>query len=96
MLRCPESGRVCPSLHSYISTAVVSSSYSPRSSVSATTLTMRSTTVGSTLLLLAAAAAAQTTEQVLTIQTSVPTGTSSICYEVCVNEPCYACAPQTS
>lgn len=68
---------------------------------------MRSTTVGSTLLLLAGAAAAQqtesvvteipsslvqTTEQVFTIQTSVPTGVSSVCYEVCVQEPCNACA----
>lgn len=68
---------------------------------------MRSTTVGSTLLLLVGAATAQqsesvvteipssliqTTEQVFTIQTSVPTGASSVCYEVCVQEPCYACA----
>lgn len=53
---------------------------------------MHSSTIGSTLLLLAAGAAAQTSEQVLTIQTSVPTGTSSVCYEVCIQEPCYACA----
>jgi hypothetical protein len=67
---------------------------------------MRSTTVGSALLLLAGNAIAQsesvvteipssliqTTEQVFTIQTSVPTGVSSVCYEVCVQEPCYACA----
>ena len=67
---------------------------------------MRSTAIGSTLLLLAGAAVAQsesvvtevpssliqTTEQVFTIQTSVPTGTTPICYEVCIQEPCYACA----
>ncbi|KAH6642666.1 hypothetical protein C7974DRAFT_385919 [Boeremia exigua] len=67
---------------------------------------MRSTTICSTLLLLAGAAAAQsesvvseipstliqTTEQVFTIQTSVPTGASSVCYEVCIQEPCNACS----
>jgi hypothetical protein len=70
-------------------------------------LTMRSTTLGSTLFLLASAVAAQqsdsvvteipsslvqTTEQAYTIQTSDPVGTGSVCYEVCVQEPCYACA----
>ena len=70
-------------------------------------LTMRSTTVASTLFLLASAAVAQqsgsvvteipsslvqTTEQVYTIQTSDPVGTGSVCYEVCIQEPCYACA----
>lgn len=67
---------------------------------------MRSTTVGSTLLLLASGAIAQSesvvteipssliqsTEEVFTIQTSIPTGVSSVCYEVCVQSPCYACA----
>ncbi|KAF3034795.1 hypothetical protein E8E12_004201 [Didymella heteroderae] len=67
---------------------------------------MRSTTVGSTLLLLAGSAIAQsesvvteipssliqTTEQIFTIQTSIPTGLSSVCYEVCVQSPCYACS----
>ncbi|UPX18386.1 uncharacterized protein EKO05_0008688 [Ascochyta rabiei] len=72
---------------------------------------MRSTTVGSTLLLLAGAVAAQqsesivtdipssliqTTEQVFTIQTSVPTGTTSACYAVCIKEPCYACSTTPS
>ncbi|KAF9701314.1 hypothetical protein EKO04_000291 [Ascochyta lentis] len=72
---------------------------------------MRSTTIGSTLLLLAGAVAAQqsesivteipssliqTTEQVFTIQTSVPTGASSVCYAVCVKEPCYACSTTPS
>jgi hypothetical protein len=70
------------------------------------TSTMRSTTVGSTLLLLAGVAIGQsesvvteipssliqTTEEVFTIQTSIPTGVSSVCYEVCVQSPCYACA----
>ncbi|KAJ4985941.1 hypothetical protein SVAN01_08523 [Stagonosporopsis vannaccii] len=37
---------------------------------------MRSTAVGSTLLLLAGATAAQTTEDVFTIQTSIPAGSS--------------------
>ena len=68
---------------------------------------MRSTTVGSTLFLLAGAVLAQQsesvvteipssliqpTEQIFTIQTSVPTGATSVCYEVCIQEPCYACA----
>ncbi|OSS47817.1 hypothetical protein B5807_06330 [Epicoccum nigrum] len=68
---------------------------------------MRSTTLGSTLFLLASAVAAQqsdsvvteipsslvqTTEQAYTIQTSDPVGTGSVCYEVCVQEPCYACS----
>ncbi|KAF2633420.1 hypothetical protein BU25DRAFT_444174 [Macroventuria anomochaeta] len=72
---------------------------------------MRSTTVSSTLLLLAGAVVAQqsesvvteipssliqTTEQIFTIQTSVPTGTTSICYEVCIQEPCYACSASPS
>ena len=70
-------------------------------------LNMRSTTVASTLFLLASAVAAQqsdsvvteipsslvqTTEQVYTIQTSDPAGTGSVCYEVCIQEPCNACA----
>jgi hypothetical protein len=68
---------------------------------------MRSTTIASTLFLLASAAAAQqsdsvvteipsslvqTTEQVYTIQTSDPASTGSVCYEVCIQEPCNACA----
>ncbi|KAJ8115802.1 hypothetical protein OPT61_g2619 [Boeremia exigua] len=72
---------------------------------------MRSTTVSSALLLLVSAAAAQqsesvvteipsslvqTTEQVFTIQTSVPAGTTSVCYEVCIQEPCYACSATPS
>jgi hypothetical protein len=62
------------------------------SHLSANTTTMRASTVGSTLLLLASAVVAQeTSEGVLTIQTSTPTGTAT-CLEVCIQEPCYACA----
>lgn len=63
--------------------------------------------LGPALLLLASAVAAQdtpsvatfisispvpTTEEVFTIQTSVPSTSTTPCYEVCVQEPCTACA----
>lgn len=61
-----------------------------------TNINMRASNVGPTLLLLlASTVVAQTnTENVYTIQTSTPTGTAT-CFEVCVQEPCYACAHST-
>ncbi|OAL55415.1 hypothetical protein IQ07DRAFT_582908 [Pyrenochaeta sp. DS3sAY3a] len=61
-----------------------------------------STIAGTALLLLASAASAQsvvpapTTEDVFTIQTSVPGTFSTPCYEVCIQEPCFACAQPSS
>lgn len=70
--------------------------------------TMLSSMLGPAMLLLASAVRAQetpsvvtfisispvpTTEEVFTIQTSVPGTLTTPCYEVCVQEPCTACAP---
>lgn len=42
-------------------------------------------------------AALPTTEEVFTIQTSIPSRSASACYEVCIQEPCPPCAsPATS
>jgi hypothetical protein len=92
-------GSSTPHLASYLAACILhltsTSHLSPLTShlpANTTTTTMRASTVGSTLLLLASAVVAQeTSEGVLTIQTSTPTGTAA-CFEVCIQEPCYACA----